>query len=104
MTGKLVFQFIWRVPSNALALVIRGYQLTLSPLLGARCRYYPSCSHYGLDAVRTHGAIKGTLLTGWRLLRCNPWNLGGIDPVPPHGAWHPTVDLYGNPLSSVQGV
>ena len=87
-----------RTPGKVLELLIRGYQLLLSPMLGARCRFYPSCSHYGLTAIRTHGAIKGSALTGWRLLRCNPWNLGGIDPVPPAGSWRPTVDLDGNPV------
>ena len=58
-----------------LTLAIRAYQLTLSPLLGERCKYYPSCSHYAV------GAIKGLALTGWRLLRCNPWSHGGVDYV-----------------------
>jgi uncharacterized protein len=63
--------------------LIRLYQLTISPLLGPVCRFYPTCSHYGYEAIRTHGAIKGTRLTVWRVLRCNPWNAGGFDPVPP---------------------
>lgn len=105
--GGLVRSFglaIWHLPRNLAVLLIRGYQLALSPLLGARCRYYPSCSHYGLAAMRTHGLLKGLALTTWRLLRCNPWNLGGIDPVPPHGSWRPTVDLDGNPKTKAQGV
>ena len=67
--------------------VIRVYQMTISPLLGPVCRYYPSCSHYGLQAVRVHGAAKGSALTVWRLLRCNPWATGGIDNVPVRGQW-----------------
>ncbi len=67
--------------------MIRLYQLTVSRMLGPVCKYYPSCSHYGYEAIRVHGSIKGTLLTGWRILRCNPWSLGGVDPVPPRGAW-----------------
>lgn len=63
--------------------LIRVYQWTLSPLLGPICRYYPSCSHYGYEAMRTHGACKGTCLTAWRILRCNPWSAGGVDHVPP---------------------
>ncbi|XBH21273.1 membrane protein insertion efficiency factor YidD [Jonesiaceae bacterium BS-20] len=50
---------------------------------GPRCRFYPSCSNYAVQAVRVHGAFKGTGLALWRILRCNPWNLGGIDDVPP---------------------
>lgn len=56
--------------------LIKLYQWTISPLLGPVCKYYPSCSHYGYTAVDRHGAIKGTALTAWRILRCNPWSLG----------------------------
>jgi putative membrane protein insertion efficiency factor len=67
--------------------LIRLYQLTISPLLGPRCKYYPSCSHYGFTAVERHGLLKGSVLTGWRILRCNPWSYGGVDDVPAVG--HP---------------
>ena len=70
-----------------LVALIRGYQLTISKLIGPVCRYYPSCSHYGLNAVKIHGAGKGSLLTAWRILRCNPWSTGGIDEVPARGNW-----------------
>ncbi|MCX6364416.1 MAG: membrane protein insertion efficiency factor YidD [Actinobacteria bacterium] len=62
---------------------IKAYQYTLSPLLGPRCRYYPSCSNYAVDALREHGAVRGLSLATWRLLRCNPFSNGGYDPVPP---------------------
>jgi len=62
---------------------IKVYQYTLSPLLGPRCRYYPSCSNYAVDALREHGAVRGLGLATWRLLRCNPFSNGGYDPVPP---------------------
>lgn len=65
-----------------LALPIRAYQLVLSPLLGARCRFYPSCSAYAVEALTTHGALRGSWLAGRRLLRCHPWNPGGVDHVP----------------------
>jgi uncharacterized protein len=70
--------------------LIRVYQWTISPLLGPVCRYYPSCSHYGYEAIRVHGAVKGTALTAWRILRCNPWSPGGVDHVPPRRrpVWH----------------
>ena len=67
--------------------LIRIYQRTISPLLGPVCRYYPSCSHYGYEAMSVHGALKGTILTAWRILRCNPWSAGGIDEVPARGRW-----------------
>ncbi|MEI6363329.1 MAG: membrane protein insertion efficiency factor YidD [Actinomycetes bacterium] len=83
--------------------VIRSYQLTLSKLLPPSCRFHPSCSAYGLESMKVHGALKGTALTGWRLLRCNPWNDGGIDPVPPAGRWLPDVDRMGQPRSETMG-
>lgn len=63
--------------------LIRGYQLFISPLLGPRCRFYPTCSNYALEAIETHGALKGSWLALRRLLRCHPWGDGGVDPVPP---------------------
>ncbi|MGZ5128874.1 MAG: membrane protein insertion efficiency factor YidD [Actinomycetota bacterium] len=71
------------VPARALLIgMIRLYRATLSGWLGGQCRFYPSCSHYAEDAVRTHGATKGAVLATWRVLRCNPFGKGGIDPVP----------------------
>lgn len=77
--------------------LITAYRSYLSPLLGPRCKYHPSCSAYGLQAVKEHGAFKGTALTSWRLLRCNPFSKGGFDPVPPHGRWLPDVYPDGKP-------
>ena len=62
--------------------LIRGYQLAISPLLGPRCRFYPSCSHYGIEAIDTHGALRGSWLTVGRICRCHPFHEGGFDPVP----------------------
>ena len=62
--------------------LIRGYQLAISPLLGPRCRFYPSCSHYAIEAIETHGALRGSWLTVKRISRCHPWHEGGFDPVP----------------------
>jgi len=67
---------------HVLKLLIRGYQLGLSPLFGPRCRFYPSCSHYAMEAIDTHGAIRGTWLAIKRIARCHPFNDGGFDPVP----------------------
>ena len=61
---------------------IRAYRVTLGRLLPNRCRFYPSCSHYAEEAVRTHGVLKGTALAVWRLLRCQPFAKGGFDNVP----------------------
>ena len=62
-------------------LPVRLYQLLVSPALGSRCKYYPSCSEYAIQAVRRYGILRGLVLAGWRLLRCNPWSHGGFDPV-----------------------
>ena len=62
--------------------LVKGYQYLISPLLGPRCRFYPSCSHYTIEALQVHGAIRGSWLAIRRILRCHPLNPGGIDPVP----------------------
>ncbi len=67
---------------GVLSALVRGYQLFLSPLLGNNCRFYPSCSHYTLEALEKHGALRGTWLGLRRLTRCHPWHAGGVDPVP----------------------
>ena len=80
------FKKIWRSFCKGLAAimigVIRLYQLTLSPLIGRQCRYLPTCSNYGLEAIRKYGPFKGGWLTLKRVLSCNPWGGSGYDPVP----------------------
>jgi putative membrane protein insertion efficiency factor len=58
---------------------IRAYQRFVSPLIPRRCKYHPTCSAYAVDAVREFGVMRGFVLAGWRLLRCNPWSHGGVD-------------------------
>jgi putative membrane protein insertion efficiency factor len=60
-------------------LAIRGYRAFVSPFLAPRCKYHPTCSRYALDALEEFGLVRGTILAGWRLLRCNPWSHGGVD-------------------------
>jgi len=62
--------------------MIRVYQHTLAALMGGQCRFYPSCSEYGMEAIRTHGAWRGTGMGFRRVLKCHPWHPGGVDPVP----------------------
>ncbi|MEX1158740.1 MAG: membrane protein insertion efficiency factor YidD, partial [Thermomicrobiales bacterium] len=62
--------------------VIRGYQRGISPLLPASCRFLPTCSDYGYQAIEKYGIIRGGAMAVWRILRCNPFNKGGYDPVP----------------------
>jgi putative membrane protein insertion efficiency factor len=65
-----------------IALIIRVYQYCISPLLGNCCRFYPSCSEYAIEAVDTHGCVRGLFFALRRVLRCHPWHQGGFDPVP----------------------
>ncbi len=68
--------------SKLLLSLIRLYQLVISPMLGPRCRYYPTCSQYALEAIRLHGPWRGSFLAVKRVLRCHPGHRGGLDPVP----------------------
>ena len=76
------------IPSPATRLMmgsVRVYQKVLSPVLGGNCRYYPSCSEYGYDAIRLHGAARGSWMAVKRIGRCHPFHEGGYDPVPEPG-------------------
>ena len=63
---------------NPFILILKAYRLLISPLLGPRCKYYPSCSQYAIDAIMEY-PVKGFFLAAWRLIRCNPWSHGGVD-------------------------
>jgi hypothetical protein len=67
--------------------LVRAYRLLLSPWLGSACRFEPTCSRYAIDSLERHGALGGSMLAGWRLLRCHPWCAGGFDPVPDNPPW-----------------
>jgi putative membrane protein insertion efficiency factor len=73
------------VAVRALLVVLRFYQRWISPMFPPSCRFYPSCSTYAIDALRTHGVVIGTGLTLVRVAKCAPWHPGGLDPVPPRG-------------------
>ncbi len=70
-----------RIARRVMVAPIRIYQRVLSPVLGPRCRYYPSCSEYAAQAISRFGILRGSVLAGWRILRCNPFSHGGFDPV-----------------------
>ena len=74
--------------SKLLIGLVRAYQYLISPLLGPRCRFSPSCSHYACEALARHGALKGGYLSVRRVLRCHPFNHGGWDPVPEKTSHH----------------
>jgi putative membrane protein insertion efficiency factor len=69
--------------SRLLVALLRAYQLAISPLMGQSCRFYPTCSNYAIEALRTHGAARGSWLAARRVCRCHPWHAGGVDEVPP---------------------
>lgn len=79
-TVHACLRVLWRIPGRILVLLVRCYQLLLSPLLGGQCRYYPSCSNYFIQAVEKYGAVKGAWKGILRILRCHPWHAGGYDP------------------------
>ena len=71
-----------KVATFPLLLLIRGYQLIISPLLGSNCRFMPTCSEYALESLKSHGLIKGSYLTIKRIGKCHPWGSHGYDPIP----------------------
>lgn len=75
-----MLQTLLHVPRRLLIGLVRGYQMLISPHLSSSCRYTPSCSQYAIQALTQYGAIKGTILSCWRVLRCNPWGGYGYDP------------------------
>ena len=81
--------------SRILIWLVRAYQYVLSPMLGNRCRFYPSCSHYAVEALQVHGALRGSWLALKRISRCHPFHPGGVDPVPPPPADPPTDGCCG---------
>ena len=93
---RVLFWIGWPIRSLLLG-AIWVYRHTISPMLPPTCRYHPSCSAYGFQALQVHGAAKGTVLTAWRVLRCNPFTPGGLDPVPARGSWRPDIHTDGTP-------
>jgi len=77
----IILRLLNAVLAAAVIAPIRVYQIAISPVLGPRCRFYPSCSNYFIEAVRKRGVVAGCALGAWRLLRCHPFNPGGFDPV-----------------------
>ena len=97
-----VGMFLWNLPRNILIVLLKAYRKVVSPLYGQVCRFFPSCSAYALEAVTVHGAVKGSWLAVRRLVRCHPWNAGGVDHVPAgNREWPesrtPTIVVLNNP-------
>lgn len=79
---KVLITAPFKLLGGLMILLIRGYQIMISPILPSACRYTPTCSQYGLEAIKKHGPFKGGYLTVRRILRCHPWGGHGHDPVP----------------------
>ena len=88
LQGRDVLRSIPLIPRNLVLGFLSGYRTVISPLYGDVCAYYPSCSAYAVGAVQQHGAVRGSLVSAWRILRCNPWSRGGVDDVQPHKHFH----------------
>lgn len=98
--------WVRQAPSYLVVLFIKVWRKLISPLYGQVCSFYPSCSAYGLEAVTTHGLLRGSALTGWRILRCNPFTGGGVDHVPatqrlwPRGRVPEIIELNHPPMDA----
>jgi putative membrane protein insertion efficiency factor len=98
-TADLKGRGLWRsiplMPRNLVLGFLTGYRKVISPMYGDVCAYYPSCSAYAVGAVQQHGAARGTALSLWRILRCNPWTRGGVDDVQPSKHFHYDLTALG---------
>ncbi|MGA9871149.1 MAG: membrane protein insertion efficiency factor YidD [Rhodococcus sp. (in: high G+C Gram-positive bacteria)] len=88
-----VLRFTRSLPARTLIFCIELYRTYVSPLRLPTCRFSPTCSEYAVESLKTHGAVKGSLLAVVRLLKCAPWHSGGWDPVPEHGSWRHRAHL-----------
>lgn len=87
--------FVLLAPRNACVAILTAYRAVISPLYGDVCRYYPSCSHYTLQAIQHHGVVRGVWLGTKRIARCHPWAEGGVDDIPEHHHEHYAVNRFG---------
>ncbi len=99
MTERSVRRTLWAIGGPArlfLIVLIRVYRVTLGQMVGGGCRFHPSCSAYAEDAIRNTGALRGSLLAGWRVLRCSPLSKGGVDYPPKPAKWRSryVVDIH----------
>jgi uncharacterized protein len=100
---RAALSFALLLPRNICVVVLRAYRAVISPLYGDVCRYYPSCSAYTLQAIQTHGVVKGTGLGAWRIARCHPWARGGVDDVPANRHAHHHLTGFGFVVADSHG-
>ncbi|MGH2739551.1 MAG: membrane protein insertion efficiency factor YidD [Actinomycetota bacterium] len=91
-----IFAAVGFLPRIVILALLALYRRVVSPALGPRCRFYPTCSSYAEGAVKVHGVAKGLVLAVWRLLRCHPWSVGGYEPAPARGTWGYRERRYDN--------
>jgi putative membrane protein insertion efficiency factor len=99
---KLFLLNVWLAPRNLPIAFVVFWRKFISPIYGDVCRYHPTCSEYGLGSLQQHGVLFGSALTVWRILRCNPWSKGGLDPVIPGPKWL-QVSKYGFVTAKLEG-
>ena len=80
-SARSLLRVVLSLPARLAVALVYVYRYSVGPLLPPSCKYHPSCSQYALDAIRRYGVLRGGVLAGWRLLRCNPWSRGGVDRV-----------------------
>ena len=97
---QAALQFVWLLPRNVCVLILRVYRAVISPLYGDVCRYYPTCSHYAMQAIQQHGVVRGVWLGTRRIARCHPWAEGGIDDVPARRHDHFSITRFGFVVAS----
>jgi putative membrane protein insertion efficiency factor len=95
--------FVLLLPRNVCVLVLRAYRAAISPLYGDVCRYYPSCSHFTLQAIQQYGVIRGIWMGSRRIARCHPWAEGGIDDVPRRSSQRYTLTSFGFVVANSHG-
>jgi uncharacterized protein len=97
----LAAMWLGLLPRNAAIVLLHGYRKVISPLYGDVCRYYPTCSAYGLEQVQQRGLLVGSVLALWRILRCNPFSKGGLDNVVARNTWF-QINRFGYAVPKLQ--
>jgi putative membrane protein insertion efficiency factor len=100
---KRAYLFVLLLPRNLCVLVLTAYRAVISPLYGDVCRYYPSCSHFTLQAIQSYGVVRGVWMGTRRIARCHPWAEGGIDDVPSNARQRYQLTRFGFVIASGHG-
>lgn len=101
---RLTTTSVLLVPRNLLVAILKVYRAVISPLYGDVCRYYPSCSHYAMQAIQHHGVFRGIWFGSRRLARCHPWAAGGVDDIPAPAHEHVVINRFGFAVPSTRAI